>query len=141
MADDRIEDVTARVAASAFHRWAGIRVTHEAPGEVEVALDVSGHHLNLVGSLHGGMIATVADTAMGLAVRTALPEGSAPVTAQMEVRFVAPVRGGTVLGRGRVVRTGRRAAFAEADVVDGSGELVARASATFVITTDDDAPG
>ena len=54
-------------------RWAGLELVSVEVGEVEVALPLKPHHLNPGGILHGGLIATLADTAIGLAVRSALP--------------------------------------------------------------------
>lgn len=119
-----------------FHRWAGMRVIREAPGEVDVALDVRPDHMNLAGIVHGGMISALADTATGLAVRTTLDPGQMQITGQLNVHFLAPVRGGRILGKGRVVKPGARMVYAEADIVDEGGKLLARASATYFVVRD-----
>ena len=119
-----------------FHRWAGLSVIREAPGEVDVALDVRPDHMNLAGTVHGGMLAAIADTATGLAVRTTLGPGQMQVTGQLNVHFLSPARGGRILGKGRVVKSGSRMAYAEADVVDEEGALLARASATYFVVRD-----
>lgn len=111
-----------------------MRVRSVAPGEVEIGLEVEPHHLNLVGTLHGGMIAAAADTAMGLAYRTVLEAGTSHVTTTLSVAFLAPGRVGEVLARGRVVKTGRRVGYAEGEVLDAEGTLLARATATFTVT-------
>jgi uncharacterized protein (TIGR00369 family) len=102
-------------------------------GEVEVSLDAEPHHLNLVGIVHGGMIATLADTATGLAYRTVLEPETSHLTSQLAVTFLAPGRSGRIIAHGRVVKTGRRFGYAEADVVDEEGNLLARATATFTV--------
>jgi uncharacterized protein (TIGR00369 family) len=86
-----------------------------------------------VGTLHGGMIATLADTATGLAYRTVLEPGTSHVTSSLTVAFLVPGRGGTVTAKGRVLKRGRRFGYAEADVVDEEGTLLARATATFTV--------
>ncbi len=68
--DGLTEQLRERLATSPFHGWAGMSVLDARPGEVEIALDAEPHHRNLQGLLHGGMIATLADTAAGIAVRT-----------------------------------------------------------------------
>lgn len=130
---ERLEEIAERVHRSAFHTWAGLTVTRVAPGEVDVVMETEPHHLNLVGIVHGGVIAAVADTATGLALRTILEPGFAHLTAQLNVHFLAPGRSGPITGRGRAVKAGRRMGYAEADVVDEGGQLLARASATFVV--------
>jgi uncharacterized protein (TIGR00369 family) len=129
-----LEDVRERFARSEFHSdWLALRLERVEPGEVDVAMDVQPHHLNLMGTLHGGMIATLADTATGLAVRTILDEGLTFTTTQLAVTFLAPGREGRVLARGHVLKSGRRFAYAEADVVDAGERLLARATAAFAV--------
>ncbi len=137
-APDRLAEVRERFAASAFHRsFFGMTLEHVAEGEVDVALAVEDRHRNLLGIVHGGVIATLADTATGLAYRTVLQPGTQHVTAQLNVTYLAPARGGRVLARGRVVKRGRRTGYAEADVLDEEGRLLARASALFAILPED----
>lgn len=122
-----------RVARSEFHRWAGLELTRVESGEVEVTLQLQPHHLNLVGIVHGGIIAAVADTAAGLALRTVLQPDATHVTGQLNVQYLSPGTRGQLIARGRVVKAGRRVGFAEADVVDERGRLIARANATFIV--------
>ncbi len=133
MDDDRVREVRDRFARSAFHRRSGMRLERVEPGEVDVALEVLPEHLNLVGVLHGGVIATLADTATGLAFRTVLRPGTSHLTSQLSVTFLAPGREGTVRARGRVVKAGSRVGYAEADVVDDRERLLALAFATFTV--------
>jgi uncharacterized protein (TIGR00369 family) len=132
--DAVIEDLRARMARSAFHGWMGMSFVDARPGEIEIALDVQEHHLNLGGSLHGGVLATLADTAAGLAVRTRLAPEARHVTVHLDVRYLSPGRVGTIVASGRVVRLGRRIAFADAQVHDERGRLLVTAGATIAIT-------
>jgi uncharacterized protein (TIGR00369 family) len=132
--EDRAAEVRERFERSEFHTaFLGLRLDRVAAGEVEVSLDVEPRHLNLVGTLHGGMIATLADTATGLAYRTVLDPETTHVTSSLAVVFLAPGRAGTVTARGTVVRRGARFGYAEADVTDAEGTLLARATATFTV--------
>jgi uncharacterized protein (TIGR00369 family) len=139
-APSRDEDVQAAMArlrhhveSSAFHGWAGLELVRVEVGEVEVALPLQLHHLNPGGILHGGLIATLADTAIGLAVRSALPADRTHVTAQLDVHFLERVDHGTVRAIGKAVRIGGRMAYGEGAVRDGDDRLLARASGTFVV--------
>jgi uncharacterized protein (TIGR00369 family) len=126
-----IMDLAAR---SPFYTWTGMRVLRVEPGEVDVAMDVGPDHLNLRGLLHGGMIATLADTASGLAIRSALGPGRSHATVQLDVQFLRAGGPGTIEAHGRAVRVGRSIAFAEANVVDGEGTTIARATATHAVS-------
>lgn len=129
-------DLRDRVARSAFHSWMGMELVEATPGRVEVALEAEGHHLNLQGLLHGGVIATLADTATGLAVRSMVPAGRRHVTIQLDVHYLLPGRPGRITAVGTTVRVGSQIAYAEADVRDGADRLLARATATVAVMTD-----
>jgi uncharacterized protein (TIGR00369 family) len=131
-----VDDLRERLAATDFYRWAGIELLDASPGEARVAMTIEPHHLNIQGLVHGGLVATIADTAMGLAVRTRLEPGRRHVTIQLGVSFLSPAAPGTVVARGRVVRAGRQVAFAESEVVDATGKLLAKAQATIAVTAD-----
>ena len=124
---DRLQD-------SEFYRWAGVEVTDASPGTVEIAFEAGTQHLNLQGLVHGGILATLADTAMGLAVRTVLDAGRRHVTVQLGVEFLSPGRPGRITAKGRSVKIGTQLGFAEADVVNADGRLLARAHSTLSVT-------
>jgi len=131
---DRSTEVREGFARSEFHRtFLGAQLERVTPGEVDVSLLVETRHLNLTGTLHGGLIATLADTATGLAFRTTLKTGTTSLTSSLSVTFLRPGRPGTVTAKGRVVKRGTRFGYAEADVEDGEGRLLARAAATFTV--------
>ena len=135
--DDRmVDDLRLRVDEAPFYGWAGISVLSAREGEVEVAMEAGPGHLNIQGLVHGGLLATLADTAMGLAVRTRLEPGSRHVTIQLGVQFLSAGRQGRIFARGRVVRMGRQIAYAEAEVVDDGEKLLARAQSSVAVTAD-----
>ena len=131
-----VEGLRERLGETAFYRWAGIELVDAGPGTAEVAFEAGPEHVNLQGLVHGGMIATLADTAMGLAVRTVLEPGRRHVTVQLGIEFLSPGRRGRIVARGRTVKVGRQLGFAEADVVDGRGRLLARARSTLSVTAE-----
>jgi uncharacterized protein (TIGR00369 family) len=131
---DRLQEIRERFASSEFQTsFLGARLERVAPDEVDLSLTVEPRHLNLSGTLHGGMIATLADTATGLAYRTGLGENESAVTSSLSVTFLRPGRAGGVTARGRVVKRGSRFGYAEADVQDVDGRLLAKATATFTV--------
>jgi uncharacterized protein (TIGR00369 family) len=132
--DPRVTEVVERMARSAFHREAGIEIVRADVGAVEVSMVAGDRHRNLFGSIHGGAIATLADTAMGLSVLTRLHAGRTQVTTHLDVHFLAAGAAGVLRARGHAVKVGVRASYAEADVVDEHDRLLARAAASFVAT-------
>ena len=135
------DEIRERVAASSFHAAIGIIVEHVRDGSVDLRLEAGPDHANLQGTVHGGVLATLADTAAGLAVRSAIPPGSRHVSVNLDVQYVAPAGMGTLLATGRVVRLGRRIAFAEGEVSDAAGGLLARAQVTVAVSLADPGAG
>jgi uncharacterized protein (TIGR00369 family) len=136
MADemDLLQALRDRLAASAFHTWAGMEVVEASPGEVSVAMLVEDRHVNLQGLVHGGMVAILADTACGLSIRSAMEPGRLHVTADLDIHFLAPAKPGVLVGRGKAVKVGRSLAFAEASIEDDQGRLLAKAQSRFSVS-------
>lgn len=132
------QDLAARMASAAFYGWAGISLASAREGHVEIEMEVQPHHLNLQGFAHGGMIATLADTACGLAVRTQVDPGRRHVTAELNVIYLAPARPGRIVARGSVVRIGMTIAYAEAEVIDARGRALARATSVLSVMPERD---
>ena len=86
-----------------------------------------------MGTVHGGVLATLADSATGLAYRTVLEPGMTFTTIQLSLTYLTAGRAGRLVARGRVVKRGRRTGYAEADVVDGEDRLLARATALLAV--------
>ena len=106
-------------------------------GWAEFTLTPAEWHLNPMGTVHGGMLATLADTALGCAVQTRLAAGVGYTSLDLTIKFTraATVEGGALTCRADVTSIGRRVAAAEARVVDGTGRLVAQAVATCLLVS------
>ncbi|MET0742093.1 MAG: PaaI family thioesterase [Microvirga sp.] len=113
----------------------GIVLDQVEPGFVTMGLDVGEHLYNPIGTVHGGVIATLLDSVMGCAVHSLVPLGQAYTTLEIKVNYLRALtdRTGSVRGEGRVVHFGRRQAVAEGKVVDAGGRLYATATTTCMI--------
>lgn len=83
--------------------------------------------------VHGGMIATILDTAMGGACWTLLDNNEVFLTADLRVDFFRPARPGRLRAEGRVVRRTRRVVFCTADLFNADDALLANARCTQVV--------
>jgi uncharacterized protein (TIGR00369 family) len=83
--------------------------------------------------VHGGMITTLLDSAMGGACANTLGEGEAFLTADLHVEFFKPALPGTLRAEGRVVQRTRRVAFCAAELTDADGTLLASARCTQIL--------
>ena len=93
------------------------------------------YHYNPIGVVHGGLAATLLDSAMGCAVHTALPAGAGYTTLEIKVNFVRPMTAetGPVRCEAKLVHLGGRTATAEGRVVGGDGKLYAHGTTTCLI--------
>ena len=90
---------------------------------------------NPIGSVHGGIIATVLDSVMGCAVHTKLPVGRGYTTLEIKVNYLRAVRdaSGVMRAIGTVIHLGRQTAMAEARLVDEHGKLYAQSTTTCMV--------
>ncbi len=113
----------------------GFTLTEVSEGRAVFQLDPGEFHYNPIGSVHGGVFATLLDSAAGCAVHTTLPAGVAYTSLDLNVKFLGAMRTSTglVSAIGTVKHRGRRTALAEAELVDGSGRLLATAQSSCLI--------
>src|SRR5690242_12390806 len=104
-------------------------------GSVTVELDPQEFHYNPLGTMHGGIIATLLDTAAACSVHTTLPAGVGYTSLDLTVKFLRPItlKTGRITCTGSVLQKGRRTALAEARLTDAAGRLLAYASSTCLI--------
>lgn len=95
------------------------------------------HAYNPIGTVHGGYAATLLDSACGCAVHSKLAPGQGYTTLELKVAYHRAIttETGKLRAEGVVVSMGRRAAFAEAKLVDQSGRLLASATSTLLVIT------
>lgn len=86
-----------------------------------------------MGTVQGGILAAIADAAMGWAYMTTLGEGESYTTVEMKVNFLRAVRAGRISARARVKNAGRTLGLLECDVLDAGDKLVAHAVSTCMI--------
>ncbi len=112
----------------------GARLVAIERGHAFVHFEPDVVHCNALRQVHGGVVSTLLDTAIGYAVVSALPLGTGFATVQLNVNFIRAIMPGegTVTIEGRLVREGRRIIVAEAEMRSAGGKLCARASATCV---------
>ena len=103
-------------------------------GEAVAALDVNDRHLNPNGVVHGGVVFTLVDTAMGRATMSVLDEGQICASIEVAVRYLRPINGGRLVATASVLRAGRRIVHLEGRVtVDGDDRPVAVVQASFAV--------
>lgn len=119
-------------APGGFAGRLGARVGSADDGSASLTLEVTDEHPNPAGTLHGGVLATLVDTAMGTAVRTTTGDGEVPATSQLTVTYLRPGSTGSLVVTGRVRTRGEHLTVCEAEV-EQDGAAIAHAVATFAL--------
>src|ERR671914_757001 len=104
-------------------------------GRAVFTVEPAEYHYNPIGVVHGGLAATLLDSAMGCAVHTTLPAGAGYTTLEIKVNYVRAMTAETGLVRceARLIHLGGRAGTAEGKIIDAAGKLYAHGTTTCII--------
>jgi uncharacterized protein (TIGR00369 family) len=110
-------------------------ITELSEGRAVFVVEPAEYHYNPIGVVHGGLAATLLDSAMGCAVHTLLPAGASYTTLEIKVNYIRPMMAATgrVSCEAKVIHAGGRTATAEGRIVDERGKLYAHGTTTCII--------
>jgi uncharacterized protein (TIGR00369 family) len=126
-------EVARLVLRIAFNKHLGMRLVRMHPDGITISCAIRPELLNAASVLHGGVTATLADVAVGIAVVRQLRATRAVTTVEMKVNYLRAVTGRKILARARLVRVGSTLAIGKVDLHDDQGRLVAIALVTYMI--------
>ncbi|MEZ6137349.1 MAG: PaaI family thioesterase [Pirellulaceae bacterium] len=113
----------------------GLEVQPGIAGEAEVFLNVDQRMHNPMGFVHGGVIALLADAAMGIAFGRTLDDQHGFATVELKTSFIRPATQTRLLARAKLIQRGLRIGFVECVVTDQRGKLIATASCTCTVNS------
>ena len=134
-----LPDLVRAAKRGGFHAEVGFTIdaARSGRGVCTVTGTVERRHLNINEVVHGGVYATILDTAMGAAVVSLLAEDETTATTSLYVEFLRAARkGDTLSARGEVLRRGRHIAFAEGNLFDAEDRRLSQARGTWYIWSD-----
>jgi len=113
----------------------GFSLVTVEPGRAVFEFTPAEYHYNPIGSVHGGVCATMCDSACGCAVHSMLPAGAYYTSQDLSVKFLRGITASTgpLRCEGTVVHLGSRTALARASLIDGAGKLYAFATSSCLI--------
>jgi uncharacterized protein (TIGR00369 family) len=116
-------------------RTLGYDIVEVESGRVVITAEPNQTHLNPAGGVHGGLSATLLDSAMGLAVLSKLERGIGQTTLEFKISLVRPItpETGLIRAEGTVLTCGRRVGTAEGQITDANGRLLAHGTTTCLI--------
>src|SRR6476660_4842282 len=115
-----------------FAKLLGIEVESVEPGHAVLTMNVRDEHMRNDAIAHGGVIATLIDSAMAIAIMALLEEDERTVTVDLTIHYLRPVSEGTARASARVVRAGKRVITVSAELFDQNDKLSATAISTYL---------
>lgn len=117
--------------AEGFNALLGLKIGGLAGKRFIVTLDVDERHMHDLEQVHGGVYLALADTVMARAARTQLDANEFVQTVDLRTSFLRPCTEGGIVASAAIIRCSRRFVFAEAELENSAGALLATASATM----------
>ena len=134
LASDLLERQRARLASAPALAWLQASLEELEPDYAVVKLPYRRELTNGSGTVHGGVLATLADTAVAFALSTSFDGKMGFATSDMTIHFLRRARG-DVWARARIVKKGQRVCVGDVAIVDAAGQMLARALASYLLTT------
>ena len=116
-----------------YFQLLGMKVAELAEGYARLTVPVIERMNSILGALHGGVLSSLADSAVAMALFTMIETGEKPVTVELNINYLRPVQGDEAIAEARIVSRGRTIAVGDVDITDKSGRLVAKSRATYVV--------
>ena len=116
-----------------FGKHLGIEILEAKEGVARLKMPYRHELTNPAGNLHGGAIATVADSAMAVAIGSILGSPARHFTVKLEMRYKAAVTDGVIIAEAKVSQRKQRLFLGEAVVTNGDGQIIATATGTFMV--------
>lgn len=121
------------IARAPFEEYLGMTIEEAEGGKARLAMPFQVKHAQGKGLMHGGAVTALADTAVAMAIKSMLPEGSHFVTTELNLKFHAPIHGGTVTAMAEAVRENERTIRGVAEIFDDKGVKAATFTSIFRI--------
>ncbi len=128
-----IEKLKEAVKTSPYPRHMAMELTEIGIDTSGVTLTLGECHLQPFGIVHGGVLATLIDTATFWAAFLRLPDGDGLVNIDLKLNYLKPVTDGVLRADGRCLRHGRSICYAESSVFDPDGDLLAHGTSTLMV--------
>ena len=131
------EDMKKFLQIAPFGKHLGIEILEVGEGVARMKMPYQHKLTNPAGNLHGGAIATVADSAMAVAIGSVVGTEGRHITVKLEIRYKAAVTDGIIIAEAKVSRRKPKLFLGEAVVKNGDGQVIATATGTFMVRDSD----
>ncbi|ASN06113.1 PaaI family thioesterase [Virgibacillus necropolis] len=129
-----IDEVRESFEASPIFSHIGFEIIRFQEGNVLLKLPIIQQLLNVNGTLHGGVHATMLDMVLGMAIRSTTKTRCA--TMNLNVNYLTPIKNGDVFANGRIIQQGYRTVTAEGELLSAGGDMIAKGVGTYKLIRD-----
>jgi len=121
---------------SSFYKLLNMKIEEVRDSYARLSIRVEKKHIQFLETVHGGVVASLADSAAAWAVYGSSDLMGIPVTVEMKINFLKPVRSGKIVAEARNVHEGSRIFVSDVEVKNGKGDLVAKSLVTYYLLRD-----
>jgi len=129
-----IEEIQERFKNGAFFSYIGFEIIHFEEDNVLLKLPIKDYLMNVNGTLHGGVHASMLDQVLGMLISITTKTKCA--TINLNVNYFAPTVTGEIFATAKILNQGYKIVTAEAEIIDEQGKILAKATGTFKLIRD-----
>jgi acyl-CoA thioesterase len=127
------ETEKARMNKAPYFQLLGMKVVELDKGYARLVVPVEERMNSILGGLHGGVLSSLSDSAVAMALFTIIEPGQKPVTVELNINYLKPVQGDQAIAEAHIVSHGRTIAVGDVDITDDTGRLICKSRATYML--------
>jgi len=127
-----VDELTNLINNSPIAQFLPFRLTSITLDSAAILMETKENHIQPIGTIHGGILATLIDTATYWAAFLKIPEDMGLVNVDLKLNYLRPATVGLLTAEGRCIKPGRSISYSEASVFDQQGKLVAHGTSTLL---------
>ena len=130
---DILRDLIKRGETCPYYTLLNMKIREVKDGYARLTMELEEKHLQFLKTVHGGAIASLADSAAAWATVGSAGVETIPVTVEMKINFLAPVESGLLVAEARIVHRGKTISLSDVEVKDNKGRIVAKSLVTYYL--------
>ena len=128
-----IEKLIKHGESSAFYKLLNMKIDEVCDNYARLSIEIEEKHVQFQGAVHGGVIASLADSAAAWAIYGSNNLKGTPVTVEMKINFLKPVQSGKLIAEARNIHEGSKIFVSDVDVKNEKGDLIAKSLVTYYL--------
>ena len=128
-----LEKLIKQAANSPFYQLLNIRIEEVGKSYARLSIEIDERHIQLLNTVHGGVMASLADSAAAWAIYDANDLEGTPVTVEMKINFLRPVKSGRLVAEARTCSKGSRIFVSDVEIKNSEDKLIAKSLVTYYL--------